>query len=82
MGIEGARRDKKTARWRLRGRAQPFPVGSGQLQTFRLVVSALGHKRRKWCRARVMSVLPLKADIRQREWQSAITGYRNFQLTP
>ena len=29
--------------------------------------SALGHKR-KWCHARVMSVLPLKADIRQREW--------------
>jgi hypothetical protein len=31
------------------------------------VVSATGHKR-KWCHARVMSVLPLKADIRQREW--------------
>jgi hypothetical protein len=30
-------------------------------------MSALGHKR-KWCHARVMSVLPLKADIRQREW--------------
>ena len=29
--------------------------------------SALGHKR-KWCHARVMSVLSLKADIRQREW--------------
>jgi hypothetical protein len=27
----------------------------------------LGHKR-KWCHARVMSVLPLKTDIRQREW--------------
>ena len=27
----------------------------------------MGHKR-KWCHARVMSVLPLKADIRQREW--------------
>jgi hypothetical protein len=27
----------------------------------------LGHKR-KWCHARVMSLLPLKADIRQREW--------------
>jgi hypothetical protein len=27
----------------------------------------LGHER-KGCRARVMSVLPLKADIRQREW--------------
>jgi hypothetical protein len=26
----------------------------------------LGHKR-KWCHARVMSVLSLKADIRQRE---------------
>ena len=32
----------------------------------RLRVSALGHKR-KWCHARVMSVLPSKADIRQRE---------------
>jgi hypothetical protein len=30
-------------------------------------MSALGHKR-KWCHARVMSVLSLKADIRQREW--------------
>ena len=30
-------------------------------------MSALGHKR-KWCYARVMSVLPLKADIRQGEW--------------
>jgi hypothetical protein len=30
-------------------------------------MSAIGHKR-KWCHARVMSVLPLKADIRQREW--------------
>jgi hypothetical protein len=24
--------------------------------------------KRKWCHARVMSVLPLKADIPQREW--------------
>jgi len=30
-------------------------------------MSALGHKR-KWCHARGMSVLPLKADMRQREW--------------
>jgi hypothetical protein len=30
-------------------------------------MSAMGQKR-KWCHARVMSVLPLKADIRQREW--------------
>jgi len=30
-------------------------------------MSAKGQKR-KWCHARVMSVLPLKADIRQREW--------------
>jgi hypothetical protein len=30
-------------------------------------MSAMGHKR-KWCHARVMSVLPLKANIRQREW--------------
>jgi len=29
-------------------------------------MSAKDHKR-KWCQARVMSVLPLKADIRQRE---------------
>ena len=29
--------------------------------------SALGHKR-KWCHVRVMSVLPLKADIRRPEW--------------
>jgi hypothetical protein len=29
--------------------------------------SALGHKR-KCCHARVMTVLPLEADIRQREW--------------
>jgi hypothetical protein len=29
------------------------------------VMPAKGHKR-KWCHARVMSVLPLKADIRQR----------------
>ena len=27
----------------------------------------MGHKR-KWCHARAMSALPLKADIRQREW--------------
>jgi len=31
-------------------------------------MSALGHKQ-KWCHARVMSVLPSKADIRQREWR-------------
>jgi hypothetical protein len=40
-------------------------------------MSALGHKR-KWCHARVMSVLPLKADIRQREWHvryAAITTW-------
>ena len=30
-------------------------------------MSAVDHKR-KWCHARVMFVLPLKADIRQREW--------------
>ena len=30
-------------------------------------MSAMGHKR-KWCHARVMSDLPLKADIRRREW--------------
>jgi hypothetical protein len=30
-------------------------------------MSALGQKR-KWCYARVMSVLPLKADMRQRQW--------------
>jgi len=30
-------------------------------------MSALGYKR-KWCHARVMSNLPLKADIRLREW--------------
>jgi hypothetical protein len=30
-------------------------------------VVRLGHKR-KWCHARVMSVLPIKADMRQREW--------------
>jgi hypothetical protein len=30
-------------------------------------MSTLGHKR-KWCHGCVMSVLPLKADIRQREW--------------
>jgi hypothetical protein len=31
------------------------------------MMSNKGHKRR-WCHACVMSVLPLKADIRQREW--------------
>jgi hypothetical protein len=30
------------------------------------MMSALGHKR-KWCHARIMSVLPLRADMRQRE---------------
>jgi hypothetical protein len=29
--------------------------------------SAIKDHKRKWCQARVMSVLPLKADIRQRE---------------
>ena len=30
-------------------------------------MSALGHKRTS-CHGRVMSVLPLKTDVRQREW--------------
>jgi hypothetical protein len=33
-----------------------------------------GSRKRKWCHARVMSVLPLKADIRQHEW--------HFRLVP
>jgi hypothetical protein len=31
----------------------------------RRAMSALGHEQ-KWCHARVMSVIPLKADIHQR----------------
>ena len=42
--------------------------GGGMLTATGGPLSALGHKR-KWCHACVMSVLPLKADVRRREWQ-------------
>jgi hypothetical protein len=42
-------------------------------------MSAKGHKQ-KWWHARVMSVLPPKADIRQREWhvRYANSGHRGL----
>jgi hypothetical protein len=64
---------------------KPIPTApTSPLQTAEM--SALGHKR-KWCHARVMSVLPLKADIRQREWHvrfvpiaNTLTGTQPDQL--
>ena len=51
--------------------AVPQPVDLGPIallpQSDGKLMSAKGHNL-KWCHARVMSVLPLKADIRQREW--------------
>ena len=44
-------------------------------------MSALGHKR-KWCYARVMSVLPLKADIRQREWHVRYVPLADIHAKP
>jgi hypothetical protein len=47
-------------------RGRPSPPGNCFFAPkFLAPMSALGHKR-KWCHARVMSVLSLKADIRQR----------------
>jgi hypothetical protein len=47
----------------------------------RNAMSASGHKR-KWCHAGVMSVLPLKADIRQREWHVRYVPIADLMTAP
>ena len=51
------------------------------LPSARATMPALGQKR-KWCHARVMSVLPLKADIRQREWHVRYVPKADICLSP
>jgi hypothetical protein len=43
-------------------------------------MSPLGHKR-KWCHAPVMSVLPLKADIRERKWHVRYVPLADIQAS-